>query len=205
MSKKKIKLKPYSPKLSTSEKWLLALGLPFFIYGAKTYTLWAVLTEAIIPGCIYARKALRLHTIRKQGIPQTDKMDGVSFEIWLETLFKDLKHNTTRTPLSGDKGADLILETPKVKTVIQAKKKASGVVGTNAVKEVLWAKTYYKANAAAVITNQYFGPSAKRLAAENNVVLWDRENLKEFLKSAHQKRFLHSLLKHLPTVIRIKA
>ncbi|TGE33339.1 restriction endonuclease [Desulfosporosinus sp. Sb-LF] len=204
MSDKTIKLKPYSIKLTSSEIWLLGLGLPFFIYGTKTHTLWGVLTEAFIPGGIYARKAYRLHRIRRQGIQHTDSMDGGSFEIWLEILFKDLGHKTTRTPLTGDKGADLILETQKGKTVIQAKKKASGVVDKKAIKEVLNAKIHYKANAAAAITNQHFGPSAKRLAAEHGVELWERHNLVEFLYSARQKRFPYSLRKYLPTVIWIK-
>lgn len=204
MSDKNIKLKPYSIKLTSGEKWLLGLGLPFLIYGATTHTLWGVLTEAFIPGGIYARKAYRLHRIRRQDIQNTDSMDGGSFEIWLEILFKDLGQKTIRTPLSGDKGADLIIETKNGKTVIQAKKKAIGAVDKNAITEVLKAKIYYKANHAAAITNQYFGPSAKRLAAEHGVQLWERHDLVEFLHSARLKRFPYSLRKHLPTVIWIK-
>lgn len=204
MSGKIIKLKPYSSRLNVGEICLLVLGFPFLVYGAKTNTLWAVLTEAIIPGGIYAKKAFRLYRIRKQNVQSTDRMDGVSFEIWLETLFKDLNYKTTRTPLSGDKGADIILEHSKGKKVIQAKKKANGVVSANAVKEVLRAKTHYNADTAAVITNQYFGPSAKRLAAEHNVELLDRNNLIEFLNLARQQRFPSSLQKYLPTVIRIR-
>lgn len=204
MSDKKIKLKPYSIKLTTGEMWLLGLGLPFLIYGAETHTLWGVLTEAFIPVGIYARKAYRLHRIRRQGVEHTDSMDGGSFEIWLEILFSDLGYKTTRTPLSGDKGADLILETQKGKTVVQAKKKASGLVNKKAIREVLNAKIHYKADAAAAITNQCFGPTAKRLAAEHGVELWERHNLVEFLYLARQKRFPNSLRKYLPTVIWIK-
>lgn len=62
------------------------------------------------------------------------------------------------------------------KIVVQAKR-YDRPIGVHAVQQALAAKAYYKADEAIVATNNYFTPSAKKLAEVNAVILMDRETL----------------------------
>ena len=52
-------------------------------------------------------------------------------------------------------------------------------VGNSAVQEAVAGKRYYNCDKIIVITNNYFTTSAITLAKVNNVILWDREILKD--------------------------
>lgn len=52
----------------------------------------------------------------------------------------------------------------------------------SAVQEAVVGKSYYHCDKVVVITNNYFTPSAKELAQSNDVILWDRDILKEKIK-----------------------
>ena len=47
--------------------------------------------------------------------------------------------------------------------------------------EVVGGARFYNATLCYVITNNYFTKSARQLADANNVILWDRDTLKEKL------------------------
>ncbi|KUO48809.1 MAG: hypothetical protein APF76_18180 [Desulfitibacter sp. BRH_c19] len=193
----KIKLKPCYPKITTCEKILLITSIPITFLGAQTDFLLQVLgTQITILGAIQFKKCFRLNDIRKHDIIATDIMDGISFEMWSEVLFRDLGEKVIRTKASGDLKADLIIE-KKSKTVVQVKKLAHGKVGLKAVQESLEAKKNYKADTAMAITNQYFTATAQELARNNNVILLDRDNLTKFLEVARSRRFPNNLIKVL--------
>lgn len=118
--------------------------------------------------------------INESGILQVDKMTGVQFEDFLMLRYKSMGFMVKGTPTSGDFGADLLLVKGSNKIVVQAKR-YSKTVGLKAVQEVNSAKPHYKANEAWVVTNNYFTPAAKKLAATNNVRLIDRDQLIEIL------------------------
>ena len=101
-------------------------------------------------------------------------MDGESFEGYLEFLFRKLGYKVYRTQLSGDYGADLVIEKAREKIVVQAKRYSANV-GLAAVQEVVGAKKYYKCKSAIVVTNSYYTKSAKELAKANKVKLYDRD------------------------------
>ena len=44
------------------------------------------------------------------------------------------------------------------------------------------AKGYYKADKMMVVTNSYFTSAAYKLAAANDVTLWDRNSINKFFK-----------------------
>jgi len=109
-----------------------------------------------------------------------DFMSGYEFEQFLGNLFKKMGYNVINTKLSGDQGADLIVERFGEKTVVQAKN-YSGSVGNKAVQEALAAREYYKCDKAIVITTSYFTRQAIDAAKKTKVELWDRNKLNEII------------------------
>lgn len=106
-------------------------------------------------------------------------VSGYDFERFLGTLFKRLGYKVQPTGMSGDFGADLVLTDPRTREriVVQAKHYSSNL-GVKPVQEVVAAKSHYAANACWVVTNSTFTPAARRLAADNAVVLVDGRELK---------------------------
>jgi len=109
---------------------------------------------------------------------KVDKMNGEEFETFLESLFDNLGYRVFRTQLSGDFGADLVLENTNEKVVVQAKRYSKNV-GVSAVQEVVTAKKYYECNKAFVVTNSFYTRPAKDLAKVNKVRLYDRDWLED--------------------------
>lgn len=114
------------------------------------------------------------------GILEVDAMTGKEFEIFLDVHFEKLGYNVTLTQDSQDYGADLILYKDGSKTVVQAKR-SKRPVGIKAVQEVAGAVRHYKGNKGRVITNNRFTENAYNLAKSNDVELWDRKKLIEFI------------------------
>ncbi|MFI3172208.1 MAG: restriction endonuclease [Eubacteriales bacterium] len=113
-------------------------------------------------------------------INDIDLMTGKEFEYFIAKLFKQLGYDTLITKQSGDQGIDVIAEKDKRKIGIQVKC-YSGHVGNSAIQEVIAGKTFYKLDKAMVITNSYFTNAAKELAYSADVILWDRDILKDKL------------------------
>ncbi|MEG4805898.1 restriction endonuclease [Microcoleus sp. F8-D3] len=133
--------------------------------------------------------ALAFDTLKEQeqrkrlsdsGILEVDAMTGKEFEIFLYVHFSNLGYSVTLTQDSQDYVADLILYKDGFKTVVQAKR-TKRPVGIKAVQEVAGAVRYYKGNKAIVITNNRFTKNAYNLADSNQVELWDRKRLMEFI------------------------
>ena len=118
--------------------------------------------------------------INNVSIGDIDTMDGVDFEKLLALIFKRLNYNVKLTKATGDQGADLIIEKLDKRTIVQAKRYSSKV-SNKAIQEAVGAISFYDANNAIVVTNNYFTKSAIELAEKNNVELWNREKLIEQL------------------------
>ncbi len=114
-------------------------------------------------------------------IDRIDKMSGEQFEIFMEQFFTRKGFKVTRTPLSGDYGVDIIIENDFGKIGVQAKC-YSNKVSLSAVQEVIGGLRHYNLSSGMVVTNNYFQASAIRLAADNNIILWDRNKLIEQLE-----------------------
>jgi HJR/Mrr/RecB family endonuclease len=153
---------------------LLGLSINYFEY--------ILPAGCLILGVYLYKRWSKQQAIRKSGIKEIDSMSGIDFEKRLEVMFKDLGYKVKRTPPSGDFGADLILENPKGKTVVQAKR-YSRPIGVKAVQEVIGSMAFYNATNALVVTNSSFTSQAYKLAQCNAVELWDREKLIDNLSS----------------------
>jgi restriction endonuclease Mrr len=108
-----------------------------------------------------------------------DQLEGFQFEFFLNLLFKKMGYHVEQTPLSGDQGADLIINKLN-KTVVQAKR-YDGNVGNTAVQEVVASIAHYGADDGMVVTTSYFTDSAIELANSNNIKLIDRNELEQLI------------------------
>ncbi|NGZ76647.1 restriction endonuclease [Saccharibacillus alkalitolerans] len=142
--------------------------------------------------------ALRRRRIRRQLDPRRITMkeidgmlDGSDFERYLHRLFAELGYEGVfKTNASGDFGADLIFDDRYgVRTVLQAKRyAASNPVGLSAVQEVYGSKRVYGAQRAVVLTSGRYTGACRKLAAYNEVVLLDREDLEAIIAAFKSKR-----------------
>jgi restriction system protein len=124
--------------------------------------------------------------LRQSGIIEVDKMDGASFERYLQAVFSGMGFSVQATPASGDFGADLVIAKDGIRTVVQAKR-SSGSIGVRAVQEVLAAGKMYGCTKAIVVTNSRYTAQAQKLAEANGVELWDRDRLVSTIISLQRK------------------
>lgn len=152
--------------------------------------LWAFRHLLLVMALFYAAKfAFRCYEQRRlaaSGIEQIDRMNGRTFEKYLEVLFERLGYRVELTKYVGDYGADLVTRKEGVKTVIQAKRYKKSV-GVKAIQEAVAAKGYYGCDAAMVVTNSTYTKQAMELARANNVTLRDREWLIAALLSVREE------------------
>lgn len=122
----------------------------------------------------------------EKDLSKVDHMEGRAFEFWCASLLKARGwSNVQVTKQSGDGGADVIAYLGESKYAIQCKRYAKNV-GDKAVGEVLKGKGNYGCNKAMVITNRFYTDAAIRSANNNNVILWDREDLKRELRKVEE-------------------
>ena len=138
------------------------------------------LVLVLVLGCVMVYRRRKNKKLLESGLDIVDEMSGESFEDFLLEHFKKMGYQGKLTPLSGDYGADLILHGDNETVAVQVKR-AKGNVGIRAVQEAIGAVSYYKADRGKVITNSYFTPQAEKLAAADNVELWDRDWLVDVL------------------------
>lgn len=113
-----------------------------------------------------------------------DYMTGEDFEFFIAQLLAKIGFsNIQLTKGSGDQGVDIIAEKDNIKYAFQCKR-YDKPVGNKAVQEVFAGKFFYRCHAAIVVTNNYFTKSAKKLAHENGVVLWDKDFLDNITNKA---------------------
>lgn len=118
----------------------------------------------------------------KVEVKSYDAMEGHEFEYYCADLLKKNNYeNVEVTKGSGDQGIDIIAYKDGIKYGIQCKCYSSDI-GNKAVQEAYSGKDFYNCHVAAVLTNRFFTTSAKQLASKNNVLLWDRDRLNDFIK-----------------------
>lgn len=115
---------------------------------------------------------------KKYTLEEIDVMSGIEFENLIKEIFIFYGFETELTAKTGDQGIDLVAKKGNTTIAIQAKRYGKSV-GNHAVMEAIGGKKHYNADSVIVVTNNYFTESAKTLAKENNVDLWDRKVLAE--------------------------
>jgi hypothetical protein len=144
--------------------------------------------KELIEYIFYIRQANELEnfeqTLQKGSycsIDDVDSFSGYEFESFLKKLFISMGYLVKQTKLSGDQGADLVVEKLGEKTVVQAKR-CNTPIGNSAVQEVVASIAHYKADKGMVVTNNEFTTSAVQLASSNKIDLIDRKELMKLIK-----------------------
>lgn len=113
-------------------------------------------------------------------------MDGLKFEKLCADILKKMGYeNVEVTKGSGDQGVDVLAGRDGIKYAVQCKY-YSEKVGNRAIQEIFAGKQFYHCHVGIVMTNNYFTQSAKELAKENGIILWDGDFLENFLKEIQE-------------------
>ncbi|GAE04304.1 restriction endonuclease [Paenibacillus sp. JCM 10914] len=167
------------------------LGLVLFASVLGTYSLTkSFQTTIIVTGLTVAVYIAILSMIgikqtqrlKRSGIAEIDKMEGIQFERYLNHLFQTHGYKTQLTKAAGDYGADLLLLKSGRRVVVQAKRYSKNV-GIQAVQEAQASIAHYKAAEAWVVTNSDYTDAAYELAKSNRVKLINREGLIDLILS----------------------
>ena len=113
-------------------------------------------------------------------------LSGLAFEEYLRQLFESLGYSAEKTKASGDYGGDLILSLGDKRIVVQAKQYKNNV-GLEAIKEAHFAKSYYDADEAWVVTTSSFTPQAVSGAKDTGVRLVDGQELSDLISTARRR------------------
>jgi Holliday junction resolvase len=134
-------------------------------------------------------------SIEGSSIFDADKLDGFAFESFVAKILRSNGFTDVQvTRGSGDQGGDILAKHGEEKLVIQAKRFSIDKKVTNsAVQEVVGAIAWYNANKGVVVTNSMFTRSAKELAERNNIELWDRQKVSEFIEVHNNSSFQKDL------------
>lgn len=110
-----------------------------------------------------------------------NNMEGHDFEFFCAgVLRKQGYENVEVTRGSGDQGVDVLAERDGIKYAVQCKR-YSKPVGNKAVQEIYAGKKFYHCHVGIVMSNNSFTQSAKDLARENGIILWDKDYLMKYL------------------------
>lgn len=124
------------------------------------------------------------------GINEVDLFDPTYFKAFIAALFEKQGNKIKLTPLSGNKGADVIVfsqDRLQGNLIVHAKHcSMEEKIGSDEIIEILAGKGFYENQYncifnPAVVTNREFTKEAKRFASLNNVQLNDRNWLQKCL------------------------
>ena len=157
-----------------------------FLKAIRYFLLVVLLPFVIVYGIKSAVTKRKKHRQNKEKIAvfdmsQIDSMTGEEFEVVLKEIFENLGYVVKLTKKSHDFGADLIVSKKGISSLVQAKCYGK-TVGIKAVQEIIASRKHYGVNDVIVATNNYFSKEAQVLAAENEVVLMDRDVLFNLIK-----------------------
>ena len=171
-------------RVAANPSWaLFAAGVFILVVGGKTPDLLLLGLSASAVGSVGVlgrKKVARRVAMQRAGIANIDLMSGTEFEHRLKAAFEFVGYTVYHEGGRGDFGADLVLDAPGTRIVVQAKRWSKSV-GPGAVQEVVASRAHYGAHSAIVITNSNFTKAALELARSNNVEMWDRSQLINFL------------------------
>jgi len=108
-------------------------------------------------------------------------LDDADFEKLICRLFEAMGYKVEHIGHPKDQGGDVIINKGPERIVIQAKRYINGMVGNDAVQEVVAARNYYNCNGAIVVASSDFTQEAIALARANNTHLINKKELQILL------------------------
>lgn len=118
---------------------------------------------------------LHLHDSDQAGVP--GRLTGGDFEHVCAAIIREAGLSVEVTSASGDKGVDLLAETPDYRVAIQCKL-LSKPAGLKAVQEVVAGMKHYATDYGMVVCDAGFTKAAEDLAQSNGVILGDQRMLR---------------------------
>jgi hypothetical protein len=125
---------------------------------------------------IGARGRKQSEAYQRSGMAAVDTMTGRQFRFLLEHLFTKKGYRVARLRLRRDSGADLLLDLPHGRTIVQVQH-WGGMVRHEAVHQAVVAKARYGAARALVVTSSNYSQDAVAVANSHGVMLWNRAAL----------------------------
>jgi hypothetical protein len=113
---------------------------------------------------------------QRSGMAAIDAMTGRQLEVLLEHFFANKGYRVARLRARGRIGADLLLDDPDGRTIVQVRR-WSGVVRRDAVHQAVGAKAHYGVARALVVTSSDYSQEAVTAASSHGVTLWNRAAL----------------------------
>lgn len=135
--------------------------------------------------------------LRALTIANIDQMTGVDFERYVGEILRTQGYSISYTSASHDYGVDIVAQKDGIKYGVQLKR-YTFAVGRAAISDVVAGMAYYKCQKGIVVTNNYFTPEAKQLAAVNNCLLVDRDKLSAWILEFQNKNSSQRELKNTP-------
>lgn len=133
-------------------------------------------------------RARRAHPFLAKDV---SNLDPRSFELWICDLLRGLGYDGVRHVGGvGDFGLDVVASRGGVRYGFQCKF-YSGPVGQEAVREAASGIAHYNCDVAITVTNSTFTRAAMTLARDNNVELWDGNDLKRLRKEVALRAVSH--------------
>ena len=126
-------------------------------------------------------KFVHLKQEKKLDFDHIVGMTGIEFENLLFERFEELGFFVSKTPMSGDFGVDLIVETKSATRIVVQCKRYSSKLNLKAVQEVIGGMSHYSADFGVVVTTVGYLQSAVKLAQSVDVELWGGDELARFL------------------------
>ncbi len=160
--------------------WLLgelnrnAAQLLSFVFAA------GVVALLVIVGVTLWKYQSTRRKMKALDVAAVDTMDPLEFERFVEMLLKDQGFTRTQQTERYDYGVDIVAYKDGVTWGVQVKR-YNHMVKAEAVRQVFTALTRYKCDRAMVVTNNVFSRPAKVLAADNNCILIDRDELAKWI------------------------
>jgi hypothetical protein len=109
-------------------------------------------------------------------------MTGAPFESFLAQVFQEHGYIVEKIGRAGDQGVDLIVARDGSRVAIQAKGCVGTTVGNDAVQQVYAGMSFHRCNAAAVVTNSRYTPSARALAQRIGCRLIDGSEIPDLIE-----------------------
>lgn len=116
------------------------------------------------------------------SLDEIDLMSGAEFEEFVASLLARMGYAVETTQHTHDQGIDIVARKKGTSIGVQAKCYSSPVSNA-AVQQVVAGLAHYGLDKGMVVTNSRFTASAVELAEANDIVLWNRETLKEKIES----------------------
>lgn len=156
-------------------------------YGLAVVITVAVVLIALLATLLVRRLLRTKHMYDAITVAAVDTMGGLEFERYLASLLGRMGYTDIRLTEKYDLGVDIVAKKNGVTWGVQAKRYNSPVKA-EAVRQAYTALNRYKCARAMVITNSTYSRQAQMLAADNDVVLVDRQVLTEWIYNAAQNK-----------------